>query len=172
MCVANDASMSTLDIARRSPSNDWSNDLRTAPPPVERCESFPRLRGYSPPNEAGLLERKNSRTEKSEREGGLAWLINPNTPFSVRRAKARSSSGCESHPATVAPAGSNRSSRGGDEAAEAFGVKDPLRGLASMQAVTRVNAEQASKSAMRKPTRSRIRGRLPSMGKRAIPGTH
>ena len=38
-----------------------------------------------------------------------------------------------------------------------------------MQAVTRVNAEQASKSAMRKPTRSRIRGRLPSMGKRAIP---
>jgi hypothetical protein len=30
----------------------------------------------------GLLERKKSRTEKSEREGGLAWLINPNTPFS------------------------------------------------------------------------------------------
>ena len=48
------------------------------------------------------------------------------TPFSVRRAKARSFSGCEAHPANVAPAGSNRSSRGGDEAAEAFDVTDPL----------------------------------------------
>src|SRR5436853_6789898 len=38
--------------------------------------------------------------------------------FFVRRAKARSFSGCESHPATFAPAGSNRSSRGGNEAAE------------------------------------------------------
>ena len=36
-----------------------------------------------------------------------------------------------------------------------------------MQAVTRVNAEQASKRVMRKPTRSRIRGRLPFLGKRA-----
>ena len=41
----------------------------------------------------------------------------------VRRAKARSFSGCESHPATFAPAGSNWSSRGGNEAAEASGVK-------------------------------------------------
>jgi hypothetical protein len=38
----------------------------------------------------------------------------------VRRAKAALSSGCKSHPAT-APAGSNRSSHGGDEVAEAFG---------------------------------------------------
>jgi hypothetical protein len=30
------------------------------------------------------------------------------------------------HPATFAPAGSNRSSRGGDEAAEAFGVEGHL----------------------------------------------
>lgn len=41
----------------------------------------------------------------------------------VRRAKARSFSGCESRPATVAPAGSNRGSRGGNEAAEASGVE-------------------------------------------------
>src|SRR5258708_38436339 len=34
--------------------------------------------------------------------------------------RRRVSSGCESHPAT-APAGSNRSSHGGDEMAEAFG---------------------------------------------------
>jgi hypothetical protein len=37
-----------------------------------------------------------------------------------RRDKAALSSGCESHPAN-APAGSNRSSYGGDEVAEAFG---------------------------------------------------
>ena len=39
----------------------------------------------------------------------------------VRRDKAALSSGCKSHPAN-APAGSNRSSHGGDESAEAFGV--------------------------------------------------
>jgi hypothetical protein len=38
----------------------------------------------------------------------------------VRRDKAALSSGCKSHPAT-APAGSNRSSHGGNEMAEAFG---------------------------------------------------
>jgi hypothetical protein len=37
----------------------------------------------------------------------------------VRRDKAAFSSGCKSHPAT-APAGSNRSSHGGNEVAEAF----------------------------------------------------
>jgi hypothetical protein len=39
----------------------------------------------------------------------------------VRRDKAALSSGCKLHPAT-APAGGNRSSPGGDETAEAFGV--------------------------------------------------
>jgi hypothetical protein len=65
--------------------------------------------------------------------------------ISVRRAKALSFSGCESRPATVAPAGSNRSNGGGNEAVEAFGVEGPSRDLAIMQAVTRVNVEQASK---------------------------
>ena len=37
----------------------------------------------------------------------------------VRREKAALSSGCKPHPAT-APAGSNRSSHGGNEVAEAF----------------------------------------------------
>jgi len=40
----------------------------------------------------------------------------------VRRAKAALSSGCKSHPAT-APAGSNRSSHGGNEVAEAFDLR-------------------------------------------------
>jgi hypothetical protein len=40
----------------------------------------------------------------------------------VRREKAALSSGCKSHPA-IAPAGSSRSSYGGDEIAEAFGMR-------------------------------------------------
>jgi len=61
----------------------------------------------------------------------------------VRRDKAALSSGCESHPAN-APAESSRSSYGGDEIAEAFGKRVTKYGdSASVQAVTRVNAEQA-----------------------------
>ena len=71
----------------------------------------------------------------------------------MRRAKALSSSGCESRPVIFVPTGSNWSSRGGNEAAEASGVEGSLRDLANMQAVMRVNTEQASKSSMRKPTR-------------------
>ena len=41
----------------------------------------------------------------------------------VRRGKAAFFSGCKSHPATIAPAGSNRSSHGGNEVAEASGVE-------------------------------------------------
>ncbi len=44
------------------------------------------------------------------------------TALGVRRAKAAFFSGCKSHPATIAPAGSNRSSHGGNEVAEAFGI--------------------------------------------------
>src|ERR1700683_4239419 len=70
----------------------------------------------------------------------------------VRRGKSALSSGCKSHPQT-APAGSNRSSHGGDEVAEAFGERVTIYGdSASVQAVTRVNAEQAPKSQMRRPT--------------------
>jgi hypothetical protein len=43
----------------------------------------------------------------------------PMSAAGVRRDKAALSSGCEAHPAT-APAGSNRSSDGGNEMAEAF----------------------------------------------------
>jgi hypothetical protein len=47
-------------------------------------------------------------------------FIRPATGLGVRRGKAALSSGCKSHPAT-APAGSNRSSHGGNEVAEASG---------------------------------------------------
>src|SRR5215469_2488504 len=65
-----------------------------------------------------------------------------------------------------APAGSNRSSCGGNEAVEAFGDQRVTKygDVASVQAVTRVNAEQASKRTMRGPTRPRFRGRLTCLG--------
>jgi hypothetical protein len=47
-----------------------------------------------------------------------------------------------------------RSSYGGDEIAEAFGKRVTIYGdSASVQAVMRVNAEQASKRTMHRPTR-------------------
>ena len=58
-------------------------------------------------------------------------------PFlNVRRGKARFPSGRQTHPATFAPAGSNRSSRGGDEAAEAFGAEGHFGDSASMRVAT------------------------------------
>src|SRR5215469_3512406 len=64
------------------------------------------------------------------------------------------SSGCKSRPAnSVAPAGSYRSGGGGNEAVGAFETTGRLGDLASRQAVTRVNAEQAPKAMMWEPTR-------------------
>jgi hypothetical protein len=54
------------------------------------------------------------------------------------------------------PPGSNRSSGGGNEAAEAFGGEGRNGDSVSMQAVTRVNAEQASKRTTQEPTRLEI----------------
>jgi hypothetical protein len=65
---------------------------------------------------------------------------------------------------TLQPEG-NRSSYGGDEIAEAFGKRVTEYGdSASVQAATRVNAEQTSKRSMRRPTRQPFRGRLIRLG--------
>ena len=56
--------------------------------------------------------------------------------YLVRLKEGAVSSWVQAHPATVAPAGSNRSSRGGNEAAEASGVEGHESDLASTQAVT------------------------------------
>ena len=56
-------------------------------------------------------------------------------PF-VRREKAAIFSGWNSHPAQVAPAGSNRSGSGGNDTAEAFDGKGRFGDSASSQAVT------------------------------------
>jgi hypothetical protein len=87
--------------------------------------------------------------------------------FRVRRAKTRSSSGCESRPAVVAPAGSNGSSRGGNEAAEAFGVEGRRGRLGKLTGHNDENAEQDPKQLMQRPTQPQIWGRLPRSGKRA-----
>ncbi len=71
----------------------------------------------------------------------------------VRRDKVSILSGCNSRPATVAPAGSNRSGGGGNDTAEAFDAKGRVGGSASRQAVTQVNAIEASKLIMWEPTR-------------------
>ena len=76
----------------------------------------------------------------------------------VRRGKARSPSGRQTHPATFAPAGSNRSSRGGNETAEAFDGKGHVGDPASPQAATcSESLSRPRKRTMWKPTR-RFRG--------------
>jgi hypothetical protein len=55
---------------------------------------------------------------------------------SVRRAKMSIFSGCNSHPATFVPAGSNRNGSGGNDTAEASDGKGRSSGPASRQAVT------------------------------------
>ena len=80
------------------------------------------------------------------------WFASSMSVAGVRREKAALSSGCKSHPAT-APAGSNRSSYGGNESGQAFAKRVTKYGdSASVETVTRVNAEQTSKRTMRRPT--------------------
>ena len=75
--------------------------------------------------------------------------------FVVCRAKVPFLSGCESRPATVAPAGSSRSGRWRQRHRLKHSDDNgpPLGGSATMRAATRVSAEQASERRMRKPTR-------------------
>ena len=116
-----------------------------------------------------IIEAKSSPTLSARRVKGkpASLALSKQYWVRVRRGKALSSSGCESRPATVAPTGSNRSNRGGNEAVEAFGVEGPSRDLAIVQAVMRMNVEQASKRVYAGADRALTRGRLPLMGKRA-----
>ena len=75
------------------------------------CAGFDGSWGYRFRTEE---EMTKPRTHKSSAFG---WR---ESAMPVRRDKAALSSGCKSHPAN-APAGSNRSSHGGNEVAEAFG---------------------------------------------------
>src|SRR5215469_17852032 len=62
-----------------------------------------------------------------------------------------------------APPGSNQSGGGGNEAVGASGVEGHIGDLASMKAVTRENAEPASKRLTQEPTR-RVIGRAAADG--------
>src|ERR1700733_769275 len=66
-----------------------------------------------------IFVRSNAGSQKSR----VGWheILSVTTASRVRRDKAALSSGCKPRPAT-APAGSNRSSHGGNKMAEAFGV--------------------------------------------------
>jgi hypothetical protein len=64
----------------------------------------------------GRAKPMNANGDGEMNDGFGEWLL-----ICVRHEQASLSSGCESHSAT-APAGSNRSSHGGNEMAEAFGV--------------------------------------------------
>jgi hypothetical protein len=61
---------------------------------------------------------RKAKTASSERVRDEKQILCP-----VRRDKAAIFRGSQSHPATVAPAGSNRSSGGGDKIAGVFGVE-------------------------------------------------
>ena len=66
--------------------------------------------------------------------------------------------------ASPAPAGSNRSGHGGDEILKPSISVSRIGDSASVQAATRVNAVQASKRTMCRPTRLPFRGRLTRLG--------
>ena len=98
---------------------------------LDRCGSAREALRRPPPRVGPDLESGSSGSVR----GVQQWTSLPRTlvdfahsphrrrtsTICVRRDKAALSSGCKPHPAT-APAGSNRSSHGGDEMAEAFGV--------------------------------------------------
>jgi hypothetical protein len=95
------------------------------------------------------------------RDENLNWR---NIPITVRREKALVHSGKKTRPGNwIAPPGSNRSGGGGNKAVEASGVEGRIGDSASLQVVTRVNAEQASKLVMQEPTQSVMWGRPTTM---------
>jgi hypothetical protein len=113
---------------------------------------------------SGRSERRDS---DSSRPGGVRFRRCQRPLLGCAVGRRRFPVG-ESPTRRNAPAGSNRSNCGGNETVEAFGEAVTKYGDgASVQAVTRVNAEQASKRTMRGPTRNPNRGRLIRLGKRA-----
>src|ERR1700675_4936139 len=125
----------------------WSPDHRTKwvasthPPAVrsdirERGGANVRKANLKLPHERQQLKVRNGRTPVSlcESTSGRCTLkadvdvaLGRRAAMGVRREKVALSSGCKSHPAT-APAGSNRSSYGGNEVAEPFGKRVKIYG--------------------------------------------
>src|SRR3979490_865561 len=111
---------------------ETKNKINSCRPHDCRKGSWLQISGAHTATERGRAQQALGRprlpNSRSRRRAGLAVEFrNVNRcplPFrrpalGVRRGKAALSSGCKPHPA-IAPAGSNRSSHGGNEVAEAF----------------------------------------------------
>jgi hypothetical protein len=85
------------------------------------------------------------------------------TELGVRRGKAALSSGCEAHPAPLQPEATGAVMEETKWLKPSVSVSR-IGDSGSVQAVTRVNAEPASKRTMRRPTRRPFRGRLIRLG--------
>jgi len=95
--------------------------------PAPKTGAIPWLLSSADSSGSGILAGAN--VSRSARDKALRVHSKPAiavlalmSGLGVRRDKAALSSGCKSHPAN-APAGSSRSSYGGDEIAEAFGMR-------------------------------------------------
>ena len=110
---------SERDARRHVPalsSDGWIDDLAASP----RCRLREWLQaGVRPAPEPSIVLRSRRYRGKSMGQNRGVSIPFAMTAVGVRRSKAALSSGCKPHPAT-APAGSNRSSHGGNEVAEAF----------------------------------------------------
>ena len=114
--------MSAISYARRRLANPSPCSRRLASPAarVPQAASPPQ----NPPRNSRRLmaaprHRSQHRIGSGEYFGRDRSKGQSMSALGVRRGKAAFSSGCKAHPAT-APAGSNRSSHGGNEVAEAF----------------------------------------------------
>lgn len=118
-----------------------------------RCRRVLGVAGADARTRGGILTRRPCRTPRR----------------TVRRAKARSSSGCESRPAKVAPAGSNRSSRPGSEAAGKHSGAEGHLGWLDEYAGYNVSKRRAGLEKGNVEADPPVcRGRPPSLGKRAM----
>ena len=87
--------------------------------------------------------------------------------FGVRRAKAALSSGCKPHPANSLPPEATGAVMEVTKWLKPSDSVSRIGGSASVQAATRVNAEQTSKMKMCGPTWPSYQGRLTRLGERA-----
>jgi hypothetical protein len=100
--------------------------LLERPDRFQRCaragDYFPQRNRRSPDRKRPGRWTESSQTNLTEEtlKCGVAIVV---TLDNVRRAKVSIFSGCNSHPATVVPAGSNRDDRGGNEPVEALDGK-------------------------------------------------
>jgi len=100
-------------------------DRRFARPPRVACQSVGATQYFDPAAVTSVPAHNSpeavSPDSASSSQTKPSRSVRRMSALGVRRGKAALSSGCKAHPAT-APAGSNRSSHGGDEMAEAFGI--------------------------------------------------